>query len=64
MQKFLNRVFISVLLVMSVSAMQVFAEDEGQFEALSPEFLEWQSEQEADESESGLPSSKNAMPAM
>ena len=62
MQKFLNRVFISVLLVMSVSAMQVFAEDEGQFEALSPEFLEWQSEQEADESESGLPSSKNAMP--
>lgn len=59
MQKFLKRFSVSVLLIMTLFFLPAFADDEGHFEALSPEFLEWQSEHE---SESDLPSSKNAMP--
>ena len=59
MQKFLKRVSISVLLIMTLVFLPAFADDEGYFEELSPEFLKWQSEHEA---ESDLPSSKNALP--
>ena len=62
MQKFLKRVFISALLIVTLGLIPGFsyADDEGHFEALSPEFLKWQAEQEA---ESNLPSSKNASPS-
>ena len=59
MQKFLARALISVLLLLTLGLIPGFADDEGEIEPLSPAFLEWQSKKE---SESDLPSSKNAMP--
>lgn len=59
MQKFLQRVSISVLLIMTLFLIPAFSDDEGYFEELSPEFLQWQAEHEA---ESILPTSKNALP--
>ncbi len=59
MQKFLARALISVLLILTLGLVPGFADDEGEIRPLSPAFLEWQSKKE---SESDLPSSKNAMP--
>ena len=62
MQKFLKRVLISVLLILTLGLIPGFADSDrdSQFEALSPEFLKWQAEHEDD---STLPSSKNALPS-
>lgn len=55
MQKFSKRVMIPVMLVLSMLVLPGFAEDnEPEFEALSPEFLRWQEEQ-------NLPSSNNTI---
>ena len=61
MRKFCSYTLIPALLILSLLVMPGFSEDfEADFEPLSPEFLEWQAEHESD---SSLPSSKNALPS-